>query len=55
MIFYYHGYQFWTRTHKNGSFTIKHVRAGTYNLYAWVPGFVGNFKYENNIIINQGI
>ncbi|XP_047965980.1 rhamnogalacturonate lyase B-like [Salvia hispanica] len=47
-------YQFWTRADKNGFFTIEHVRPGTYNLYAWVPGVIGDFKYEDNIVINSG-
>lgn len=49
------GYQFWTRTDKNGFFNIKHVRAGTYNLYAWVPGFIGDFKHEDDVVIDPGM
>ncbi|XP_057783748.1 probable rhamnogalacturonate lyase B [Salvia miltiorrhiza] len=48
------GYQFWTRADKKGFFTIQHVRAGTYNLYAWVPGVIGDFKYEEDIVIIPG-
>lgn len=45
------GHQFWTRTDGEGSFTINHVRAGIYNLYAWVPGFIGDFKHEDEVVI----
>ncbi|TXG60055.1 hypothetical protein EZV62_014628 [Acer yangbiense] len=48
------GYQFWTRTTKTGSFVIKNVRAGNYSLYAWVPGFIGNYQYQYNIIVTLG-
>ncbi|RLM99730.1 rhamnogalacturonate lyase-like isoform X1 [Panicum miliaceum] len=34
------GYQFWTTADSCGSFTIGNVRAGVYDLYAWVPGFL---------------
>ncbi|KAG8641067.1 hypothetical protein MANES_13G102600v8 [Manihot esculenta] len=48
------GYQFWTRANKKGFFSIKNVRAGIYNLYAWVPGFIGNYMYKWRISIKQG-
>ncbi|KAK1576099.1 hypothetical protein Q3G72_010941 [Acer saccharum] len=48
------GYQFWTKTTKTGSFVIKNVRAGNYSLYAWVPGFIGNYQYQYNIIVMPG-
>ncbi|XP_047973030.1 rhamnogalacturonate lyase B-like isoform X2 [Salvia hispanica] len=48
------GYQFWTQTDETGSFTITSVRAGKYNLYAWVPTVVGDFKHKFNILIKQG-
>nr|XP_029123451.1 probable rhamnogalacturonate lyase B isoform X1 [Elaeis guineensis] len=48
------GYQFWTRADANGSFSIKNVRTGQYNLYAWVPGFVGDYKYDEMITITSG-
>ncbi|KAI3966080.1 hypothetical protein MKW92_044658 [Papaver armeniacum] len=48
------GYQFWTRAGPDGSFTIKNVRSGDYNLYAWVPGFIGDYKYGNLITIKEG-
>jgi len=30
-----HGYQFWTLTDQNGDFEVRHVRPGTYHLYAY--------------------
>ncbi|KAI3873685.1 hypothetical protein MKW92_041409 [Papaver armeniacum] len=45
------GYQFWTRAGPDGSFTIKNVHSGDYNLYAWVPGFIGDYKYGNLITV----
>ncbi|XP_019709708.1 uncharacterized protein [Elaeis guineensis] len=48
------GYQFWTRADENGSFTITNVRTGDYNLYAWVPGFIGDYRYNATITITSG-
>ncbi|OWM66165.1 hypothetical protein CDL15_Pgr013382 [Punica granatum] len=48
------GYQFWTGANEDGHFVIKNIRAGVYNLYAWVPGFIGDYKYEDNIIVTEG-
>ncbi|KAI3832435.1 hypothetical protein MKX03_020669 [Papaver bracteatum] len=48
------GYQFWTRAGPDGSFTIKNVHSGEYNLYAWVPGFIGDYKYDNLITVQAG-
>ncbi|KAI3970339.1 hypothetical protein MKX01_023986 [Papaver californicum] len=48
------GYQFWTRAGPDGSFTIKNVRSGDYNLYAWVPGFIGDYKYSDLITVKAG-
>ncbi|XP_004287322.1 PREDICTED: probable rhamnogalacturonate lyase B [Fragaria vesca subsp. vesca] len=48
------GYQFWTQTDAKGNFFIEHVRPGHYNLYASVPGIVGDYKYEVDIIIKPG-
>ncbi|XP_051140620.1 probable rhamnogalacturonate lyase B [Andrographis paniculata] len=44
------GYQFWTQANANGMFVINNVRAGNYCLYGWVPGYIGDYKY--NAIIN---
>ncbi|KAK4707682.1 hypothetical protein R3W88_028607 [Solanum pinnatisectum] len=48
------GYQFWTKTHGNGNFIIENVIFGTYNLYATVPGFIGDYKYTSNIKVTPG-
>ncbi|KMT20560.1 hypothetical protein BVRB_1g005420 [Beta vulgaris subsp. vulgaris] len=47
-------YQFWTQTNEEGSFTIPFVRVGSYNLYGWVDGFIGDFKHDTPINISIG-
>ncbi|TVU20081.1 hypothetical protein EJB05_36273, partial [Eragrostis curvula] len=46
-------YQFWTRS-SDGRFNISDVREGVYNLYAWVPGFLGDYMYTAPITITPG-
>ncbi|XP_030542772.1 rhamnogalacturonate lyase-like [Rhodamnia argentea] len=46
------GYQFWTRTDEGGNFSISGIVPGQYNLFAWVPGFIGDYKYEKNVTIS---
>lgn len=48
------GYQFWTQADNEGNFLIKGILHGEYNLYAWVPGFIGDYKYNSNILIEPG-
>ncbi|XP_030548505.2 rhamnogalacturonate lyase-like [Rhodamnia argentea] len=48
------GYQFWTQADNNGSFEIRNVRPGVYGLYAWVPGFIGDYRYHMNITVKPG-
>ncbi|KAL6012682.1 hypothetical protein ACLOJK_003171 [Asimina triloba] len=48
------GYQFWTRTDTNGLFTINDIRTGNYNLYAFVPGVIGDYKNDMTITITEG-
>ncbi|XP_020217483.1 probable rhamnogalacturonate lyase B [Cajanus cajan] len=48
------GYQFWTQADKEGHFLIKNIVPGDYNLYAWVPGFIGDYKYATKITIKPG-
>ncbi|WOL18187.1 putative rhamnogalacturonate lyase B isoform X1 [Canna indica] len=48
------GYQFWTRTDDVGNFSITNVRTGDYNLYAWVPGFIGDYKLDMTITVTSG-
>ncbi|XP_069153466.1 uncharacterized protein [Solanum lycopersicum] len=47
-------YQFWTRADEEGNYVISNIRAGDYNLYAFVPGFIGDYKYDINITITSG-
>ncbi|KAK9090224.1 hypothetical protein Sjap_023401 [Stephania japonica] len=48
------GYQFWTRADLNGSFSIDNVRTGIYDLYAWAPDFVGDYKSNKVITVTPG-
>ncbi|KAL3504973.1 hypothetical protein ACH5RR_034814 [Cinchona calisaya] len=47
-------YQFWTKADQEGYFSIKNIRTGDYNLYAWVPGFVGDYRNDPLITIAPG-
>ncbi|KAK4850741.1 hypothetical protein QYF36_009409 [Acer negundo] len=47
------GYQFWTRADADGYFSILNIRTGDYSLYAWVPGFIGDYRYDFNITITE--
>ncbi|CAJ2643126.1 unnamed protein product [Trifolium pratense] len=47
-------YQFWTQADDDGYFSISNVRAGDYNVYAWVPGFIGDYKYDVVVSITEG-
>ncbi|XP_062183075.1 rhamnogalacturonate lyase B-like [Phragmites australis] len=47
-------YQFWTRASSSGRFTVGNVRAGVYNLYAWVPGFLGDYMHTSSVTVNPG-
>ncbi|PON59605.1 Rhamnogalacturonate lyase [Parasponia andersonii] len=42
------------RADKNGYFSISDVRTGDYNLYAWVPGFIGDYRYDVVLTITSG-
>ncbi|TVU25325.1 hypothetical protein EJB05_27817, partial [Eragrostis curvula] len=48
------GYQFWTRATSDGTFNIANIREGVYNLYAWVPGFLGDYIYTSPLTIAPG-
>ncbi|KAK2374056.1 rhamnogalacturonate lyase [Trifolium repens] len=48
------GYQFWIRSDPNGNFVIKNIVPGTYNLFAWVPGYIGDYIYKDLITIKPG-
>ncbi|XP_048331249.2 rhamnogalacturonate lyase B [Ziziphus jujuba] len=47
-------YQFWSKTDENGYFSINDVRIGDYNLYAWVPGFIGDYRHDEIVTITSG-
>ncbi|VAI42273.1 hypothetical protein VPH35_102887 [Triticum aestivum] len=50
------GYQFWTRASATGgSFAIGNVRAGEYNLYAWVPGVLGDYMRTDPVTVVPGV
>lgn len=48
------GYQFWCRADVDGSFYIRNIVTGNYNLYAWVPGFLGDYKLDATVTIASG-
>ncbi|KAL3036638.1 hypothetical protein AAZX31_01G020700 [Glycine max] len=48
------GYQFWIQADKDGHFLIQNIVPGDYNLYAWVPGFIGDYRYQTKITIKPG-
>lgn len=37
-----------------GYFVINNVVPGDYNLYAWVPGYIGDYRYNATITITPG-
>ncbi|XP_050266720.1 probable rhamnogalacturonate lyase B [Quercus robur] len=43
-------YQFWSKADEDGYFSITEICIGDYNLYAWVPGFIGDYRYD--VVIN---
>ncbi|KAG5574203.1 hypothetical protein H5410_054337 [Solanum commersonii] len=48
------GYQFWTKIDAMGNFTIENVISSTYNLYATVPGIIGDYKYTFDVQVTPG-
>ncbi|XP_042990965.1 probable rhamnogalacturonate lyase B isoform X1 [Carya illinoinensis] len=48
------GYQFWTVADACGYFSINHIRSGDYNLYAWIPGIIGDYRRDVVITITEG-
>ncbi|XP_024985632.1 uncharacterized protein LOC112521129 [Cynara cardunculus var. scolymus] len=48
------GYQFWNQSDDDGYFVIRGIRSGSYNLYYWIPGFIGDSKYSYTIHISEG-
>lgn len=53
-LYFLQDYQFWTKADEGGYFSINNVRTGNYNLYAWVPGFVGDYRNDPLITIIPG-
>ncbi|XP_035538697.1 probable rhamnogalacturonate lyase B [Juglans regia] len=47
-------YQFWTNADEDGFFFISDIRIGDYNLYAWIPGYIGDYKYDVVVSITAG-
>ncbi|XP_031118751.1 uncharacterized protein LOC116022259 [Ipomoea triloba] len=47
-------YQFWSTADEDGYFSINNIRPGDYNMYAWVPGFIGDYRNEAAITITSG-
>ncbi|KAL2537903.1 Rhamnogalacturonate lyase family protein [Forsythia ovata] len=47
-------YQFWTRADEEGFFFVNDIRTGDYSLYAWVPGFIGDYLSEDSITVTSG-
>ncbi|XP_057495308.1 probable rhamnogalacturonate lyase B isoform X2 [Actinidia eriantha] len=48
------GYQFWSKADGKGNFLIKGIRPGSYNLFAWIPGTIGDYKYGLSVTITPG-
>lgn len=48
------GYQFWTRAAPDGTFRIANIREGVYGLYAFVPGFLGDYCYGSSLTVAAG-
>lgn len=46
-------YQFWTKADEAGNFSLKNVRPGTYALYAFADGVLGEFT-KTNITVTPG-
>ncbi|KAK3231104.1 hypothetical protein Dsin_002985 [Dipteronia sinensis] len=43
-----------TTTNEDDYFSIKHIRASNYNLYAWVPGIIGDYRYDVVVTLTSG-
>jgi rhamnogalacturonan endolyase len=47
-------YTFATRADKDGKFNIKSIRPGTYTLYAYAPGIIGEYRKDNVTVKASG-
>ncbi|KAG6400414.1 hypothetical protein SASPL_137245 [Salvia splendens] len=45
------GYQFWVNADEDGYFKITNIRPGVYNIYAWIPGFIGDYRCDKDIVV----
>ncbi|KAH6764969.1 Rhamnogalacturonate lyase family protein [Perilla frutescens var. frutescens] len=48
------GYQFWVNADEDGYFNITNVHPGDYNIYAWIPGFIGDYRCDKAIFVTAG-
>ncbi|CAM8902215.1 unnamed protein product [Rhodiola kirilowii] len=48
------GYQFWVEADNQGNFVINNVLPGSYNLYAYVPGVIGDYVYNDTVTVAAG-
>ena len=44
-------YQHWVKAGPDGAFTIRHVRPGTYTLYAFTAGATGEYKHSTPVTV----
>lgn len=51
---YFQGYQFWVNADDDGYFKITNIRPGDYNIYAWIPGFIGDYRCDKDIVVAPG-
>jgi Polysaccharide lyase family 4, domain II len=42
------------RVNANGSFMVNNIIPGHYNMYTWIPGFLGDFVHNVTISISAG-
>ncbi|CAN0872363.1 Rhamnogalacturonate lyase, partial [Linum grandiflorum] len=47
-------YQFWNTTDNSGFFSIENIRPGKYNLYGFVLGVLGDYKFHQDITVSPG-
>ncbi|GBG65229.1 hypothetical protein CBR_g50020 [Chara braunii] len=47
------GYQFWAKIQRNGHFHIPNVRPGSYSLFAYVHGVIGDFVLQEKVVVGS--
>lgn len=47
-------YQYWVRANADGQFAIRNVRPGTYTLYAYADGSMGEFRRDGVVVAKGG-